>query len=406
MRNKKKPSYRIVRIVVKVVNAFVIILFIGFLLVAPLDILSRSLKKSQFVDFFIAVAGIVLIIILNVYWFLYRFFTVKQILKYIPKHYIPIFTATPTNDNINNDRTKHHSRKRALINFNLYNLVCDAFDLMPNLQSYYNYNKSKIVFNKGVSPPQKSYNNYEIYNNCEDIKSTNSVLPFLSNYDSIMQAFSQDLKFSLLNEHSSNFLTIEMGFLENKGYTFTDYIKNIWRQCKEYQINVDNFDFPKFCRFYSKLKYCGRTPNLNYINEKKFILFMQMTMDFYNIKIQLEKKMNINSLKESSMFSKNNLYFSNDQSADFGYDYNQSENSHDKLDLHRHDHTREPDFSYSSSNEGDRANTDKDINSENSKSAYLSRLASSSGNSTTSLQNVSLSNINIVPLKKKEMQQK
>lgn len=281
--------------------------------------------------------GIVILILLNLYWFLYRFFTVKQLLKYIPKNYIPIFTSTPTNGSLNNEKNKKNSNnKRLLISGKLYNITWDTFDLIPHLQYYYNYSQNRLVFNKGVSPPKKSFDNFDNYNDYNKneqkfaYKNKNNLedlIPFLTNYDSIVQAFSQDLKFSKLNQNFENFSTLEMSFLENHGGTFSDYMRKISLDCQKYNIETKDFNFARFSRFYYKLQYSGRTPNLKSIKEKEFITFMQQTIHFYKIQQELEQKIDAETYNYGYNGDSYDYYSSSQSDNDENIRHSELENS-------------------------------------------------------------------------------
>ena len=422
----KNKRFHVIRFTYKSITALTIIIFIGFLIVAPLDILSLAIKKQQLTKFFITIGGIVLVILLNLYWFLYRFFSVKQILKYIPKNNIPIFTSSPTNNNNTNVNEKDHNNKRVLIPLKLYNLTWDTFDLIPHLQNYYNYNNNKVVFNNGVSPPKKTFENFEAYNNYrnsglnDDKKYLDDLLPFLINYDSIIQAFSQDLKFSGLTQNYKDFVTSEMNLLENKGHTFSDYIKIIYLDCKKYKIDTNGFNFEHFCRLYNKLKYSGRTPNLKSIKEKDFITFMQLTIHFYKIKQELEEITGFN-LKVDDSYTEDFSYSPSDRSSSNGSrsggHYSESDHSNNGPSEDNRIGGERPVFTFESSDddiEGDNNDEDDDdeddystnvnINKDERGFSLNSRFLndnSSANNSSMPSPNSRLSAIKVAPIKKR-----
>ena len=290
--------YRLIKLFFQTITFLISILFIGFLIVAPLDILAHAAKNQQFLEFFITIGGIVAIFILNLYWFFYRYFSLKQLMKYNPKLYIPIFTqSSPTDDESNKD-----SYKFLLINPNLYQLALETFDLMPKLQRYFNYNKNKIVFNKGISPPKKTFDNFKQYNNYLHVygtpaniekKDIQDMLPYLTNYSSVIEAFSQDLKLYTLNGQNPNFWKMkilnEMNLFDKTGMTYLEYLKVIGYECQKYDVGTYNFDFKRFITLYNKLKFGNRTSTLINVSETDFIKFMSMVIDFYKIKQDLDE---------------------------------------------------------------------------------------------------------------------
>lgn len=423
----KKRRFRVVTVLFKILKTIIIILFVGFLIVAPLDILTHAIRKEQFLKFFITIGGIVVLILLNLYWFLYRFFTVKQLLKYIPKNYIPIFTATPTNGSLNNEKgKKNNNNKRLLISGKLYNITWDTFDLIPHLQYYYNYSQTSIVFNKGVSPPKKSFDNFENYNNYnksdqkgyQQKRNLDDLIPFLINYDSIVQAFSQDLKFSKLNQNFEDFSTLEMNFLENNGGTFSDYMKKIFLDCQKYNIDTNEFDFAKFSRFYYKLQYSGRTPNLKSIKEKEFITFMQQTIHFYKIQQEIEQKLDGETYNNGENSDNYDYYSSSQSGSDGNIRHSGLENS--KVSSRRTTSKGErPVFTFDSSEDDDDDDDDeeevveagddaympspslkKDIKEYSIKNRFLKDHPSGDNNSKPSL-NSKLSDIKVTSIKKR-----
>lgn len=286
------------RLFFRLVTLITSLLFLGFLAVSPLDILAHAAKNQQFLEFFITIGGIVAIFVLNLYWFFYRYFTSKQILKYNPKMYIPIFTQSIISDE---EATKKDKYKFLLINPNLYMLTMENFDLMPKLQYYFNYNKDKIVFNKGISPPKKTFDNFKLYNNLNhsdnpqiDIEKKNiqDMLPYLTNYSSVIEAFSQDLKLFTLAGQNPQYWKMkelnEMNMFDKTGLTYLEYLRLLSFECKQYNVDTNNFDFKAFLKLYNTLKFGNTTSSLTNITESDFVKFMRMVIDFYKIKQSLD----------------------------------------------------------------------------------------------------------------------
>lgn len=313
--------YKLVKLSFRIVTLITSLLFLGFLAVSPLDILAHAAKSQEFLEFFITIGGIVSVFVLNLYWFFYRYFTLKQILKYNPKMYIPIFTQSVISDE---EATRKDKYKFLLINPNLYNLTVENFDLMPKLQYYFNYNKDKVVFNKGISPPKKTFDNFKLYNNLNhqdnpevDIEKKNiqDMLPYLTNYSSVIEAFSQDLKLFTLSGQNPQYWKMkalnEMNMFDKTGLTYLEYLRLLSFECKQCNVDTNNFDFKAFIKLYNTMKFGNTTSALTNITESDFVKFMRMVIDFYKIKQRLdEAKYNkLRSLGDHQNFYRNNESF-------------------------------------------------------------------------------------------------
>ncbi|KAL6930401.1 uncharacterized protein HGUI_01589 [Hanseniaspora guilliermondii] len=414
--------YKIVRLFFQVVTLFTSLLFLGFLAVSPLDILAHAAKSQQFLEFFITIGGIVSIFILNLYWFFYRYFSLKQILKYNPKMYIPIFTQSNVS---NEEASKKDKYKFLLINPNLYNLTLENFDLMPKLQHYFNYNKNKLVFNKGISPPKKTFDNFKLYNNYNNLddseidiekKNIQDMLPYLTNYSSVIEAFSQDLKLFTLAGQNPQFWKMkelnEMNMFDKTGLTYLEYLRLLSFECKQYNIDTHNFDFKAFIKLYNTLKFGNRTSALTNITESDFVKFMRMVIDFYKIKQNLDEAKynklrnvgdyqyiyrNKESLLQEDIFllaqtnkPNNNRNSVRDGSAGYDYFNNQDTNSSDNS----------PVFDFEYSDDNDDSDDLEQIN--NIRTLSMHRNVNSEAEKKPKLE-ARLSDIKLQPIKKRKV---
>ena len=425
--------YRLLRLVFQGITFLISILFLGFIVVAPLDILGHAAKTQQFFEFFITIGGIVTIFILNLYWFFYRYFTLKQILKYNPKLYIPIFTQTASADD-ETEKGNKDKYKLLLINPYVYSLTLENFDLMPKLQYYFNYNKNKIVFNKGISPPKKSFDNFKTYNNYNHLdhaeveiekKNLQDMLPFLTNYSSVIEAFSQDLKVYTLGGQNPLYWRMkvfnEMNLFDKAGLTYLEYLKIISFECKKYDVNTNNFEFKRFITLYNSLKFGNRTSTLINVSESNFVTFMSMVIKFYKIKQDLDEakfKYNyMNKTGSSQLFNRNKDSFlqedmfllsqSNNKLSKYKQDSSSKDSMSDGSTGYGHSESHESnssenlpmfDLDYSDDNED---SEDLEQN-DNIRSLSMRRINLTSSNASRPTLDAKLSDIKLQPIKKKK----
>lgn len=300
--NEKK----IQRVFYKCAAALVVLFFIGFLIVLPLDVIAQCSKDSVF-NTFIAVGGIVLLGVFGLFFILGRVLIHRKHLQNIPKAYIPLLQTDIPNKNV-------------------WTLIWGDLKLTNQLSAFF-MKPDRAIIHDGLSPPEYVYKEHtrlvksgtdsDIFadkvtldsdTTGSSIKSQtdNSLvfddLPPSTNYEAVLKVLFDKLKYEGTLSNSFNIKNED--FL---GITFEEYINKIKKRVQQYNFrytgtfspavsresflyakheeasdaflrNDMSFDFDEYLVLYHKLRFSGKP-----ISCKDFKNFLDLTLRLFKI---------------------------------------------------------------------------------------------------------------------------
>ncbi|KAL6948900.1 hypothetical protein ACO0QE_001378 [Hanseniaspora vineae] len=300
--NEKKLQ----RIFYKCAAALIVLFFIGFLIVLPLDVIAQCSKNSVF-DTFIAVGGMVLIGVFGLFYILGRVLIHRKHLQNIPKAYIPLLQTDIPNKNV-------------------WTLIWGDLKLTNQLSTFF-MKPDRAIIHDGLSPPEYLYKEHNrLAKSCTDSdlfadkitidsettgSSTKSQtdtslvfddLPPSTNYEAVLKVLFDKLKYEGTLSNSFNIKNED--FL---GITFEEYINKIKKRVQQFNFrdmnmfspavsresflyakhedpsddflkNDMSFDFDEYLALYHKLRFSGKP-----ITCKDFKKFLDLTLRLFKI---------------------------------------------------------------------------------------------------------------------------